>query len=157
MAEKSLRPSRLDTWCWPLPDDFVAHNAEIFMNWTYFSLLIAGVLPVACAGIAKLGFKHYDNHNPRAWLAKQTGFRARANAAQSNSLEAFPFFAAGVLLALPAGVEHGRIDALSIGFVVARIAYIACYVADRATLRSVVWSVGYGCTIALFVFAMQAS
>ncbi len=39
----------------------------------------------------------------------------------------------------------------------ARIAYIACYVADKATLRSVVWSVGYGCTIALFVFAMLAS
>jgi uncharacterized MAPEG superfamily protein len=32
-----------------------------------------------------------------------------------------------------------------------------CYVADWATLRSVVWSIGYGCTIALFVLAMQAS
>jgi uncharacterized MAPEG superfamily protein len=126
------------------------------MNWTYFSLLVAGVLPVACAGIAKLGFKNYDNHNPRAWLARQTGFRGRANAAQSNSFEAFPFFTAGVLLALLAGVDHGRIDALSIGFVVARIAYIACYVADWATLRSIVWATGYGCTIALFVLAMQA-
>jgi uncharacterized MAPEG superfamily protein len=95
------------------------------MNWTYFSLLIAGILPVACAGIAKLGFKHYDNHNPRAWLANQTGFRTRANAAQSNSFEAFPFFAVGVLLALLAGVDHGKIDALSIGFVVARMGYIA--------------------------------
>jgi uncharacterized MAPEG superfamily protein len=127
------------------------------MNWTYFSLLIAGVLPVACAGIAKLGFKHYDNHNPRTWLANQTGFRARANAAQSNSFEAFPFFAAGVLLALLAGVDHAKIDALSVGFVVARIAYIACYVADWATLRSVVWAAGYCCTIAFFVLAMQAS
>jgi uncharacterized MAPEG superfamily protein len=126
------------------------------MNWTYFSLLVAGVLPVACAGIAKLGFKNYDNNNPRTWLANQTGFRARANAAQSNSFEAFPFFAAGVLLALLAGVDHAKIDAFSIGFVVARIAYIACYVADWATLRSVVWSVSYGCTIALFVLAMQA-
>lgn len=129
----------------------------LFMNWTYLSLLIAGVLPVACAGIAKLGFKHYDNHNPRAWLARQTGFRARANAAQSNSFEAFPFFAAGVLLALLAGVDHARIDALSIGFVVTRITYIACYVADKATLRSVVWTTGYGCVIALFVLAILAS
>jgi uncharacterized MAPEG superfamily protein len=127
------------------------------MNWTYFSLLMAGVLPVACAGIAKLGFKHYDNHNPRAWLANQTGFRARANAAQSNSFEAFPFFAAGVLLALLAGVDHGKIDSLSIGFVVTRIVYMACYVADKATLRSIVWSIGYGCTIALFVLAILAS
>ena len=127
------------------------------MNWTYFSLLIAGALPVACAGIAKFGFQNYDNHNPRAWLAKQTGFRARANAAQSNSFEAFPFFAAGLLLALLAGADHDKIDALSIGFIVARIAYIACYVMDKATLRSIVWSIGYGCVVALYVLAIQAS
>ncbi|MCX7166584.1 MAG: MAPEG family protein [Rhodocyclales bacterium] len=127
------------------------------MNWTYLSLLIAGILPVACAGIAKIGFKNYDNHNPRAWLAKQTGFRARANAAQSNSFEAFPFFVAGVLLAILAGVDHARIDALGIAFVVARIIYIACYVADKATLRSIVWSVGYGCNVALFVLAIMRS
>lgn len=127
------------------------------MNWSYLSILIAGVLPVACAGIAKLGFKQYDNHNPRDWLARQTGFRARANAAQSNSFEAFPFFAAGVVLALLASVDHARIDALGISFVVARIAYIACYVADKATLRSVVWTIGYGCVIALYVLAIQAS
>lgn len=124
------------------------------MNWTYLSILMAGLLPLACAGIAKLGFKDYDNHNPRDWLARQTGFRARANAAQANSFEAFPFFAAAVLLALLANVDHGKIDALSIGFVVARIAYIACYVADWATLRSTVWTIGYGCTIALIVLAM---
>ena len=127
------------------------------MNWTYFSLLIAGALPVACAGIAKFGFQNYDNHNPRAWLAKQTGFRARANAAQSNSFEAIPFFAAGVLLALLTGVDHDKIDALSIGFIVARFAYIACYVMDKATLRSIVWSIGYGCVVALYVLAIQAS
>ena len=63
----------------------------------------------------------------------------------------------GVLLALFAGVDHGKIDALSIGFVVTRIAYIACYVANWATLRSVVWAFGYGCTIALFIFTMSAS
>ena len=126
------------------------------MNWSYLSILIAGVLPVACAGIAKLGFKQYDNHNPRDWLAKQTGFRARANAAQSNSFEAFPFFAAGVVLALLASVDHAKIDALGISFVVARIAYIACYVGDKATLRSVVWTIGYGCVVALYVLAIQA-
>ena len=126
------------------------------MNWSYLSILMAGVLPVACAGIAKLGFKQYDNHNPRDWLAKQTGFRARANAAQSNSFEAFPFFAAGVMLALLASVDHAKIDALGISFVVARIAYIACYVGDKATLRSVVWTIGYGCVIALYVLAIQA-
>lgn len=126
------------------------------MNWTYLSLLIAGVLPIVCAGIAKAGFKDYDNRDGRAWLARQTGFRARANAAQANSFEAFPFFATGVVLCLLAGVSQTRVDTLCIAFVVARIAYIACYLADRATLRSLVWTAGYAAVIALYVLALSA-
>ena len=125
------------------------------MNWAYLSVLLAGVLPVVCAGIAKAGFKQFDNHNPRAWLAKQTGFRARANAAQANSLEAFPFFAAGVVLAVVSGVDSARIDLLSIGFLLARIAYIACYLADKATWRSIVWAIGFFCVLALFASALR--
>jgi len=41
-------------------------------------VLIAGLLPVVCAGIAKWGARTYDNHNPRAWMAQQDGYRARA-------------------------------------------------------------------------------
>ena len=54
------------------------------MNLAIASLLVAGLMPIVCAGIAKAGQKNYDNHNPREWLAKQTGYRARANAAQGN-------------------------------------------------------------------------
>jgi uncharacterized MAPEG superfamily protein len=126
------------------------------MKWSYLCLLIAGLLPVVCAGIAKAGLKDYDNHNPRAWLAKVTGFRARANAAQANSFEAFPFFASGVLLALHTGVDSARVDALAVAFVLARLGYIACYVADQATLRSLVWTVGMGCVVALHVSALMA-
>ena len=36
---------------------------------------------------------------PRRWLEQQQGFRARANAAQANGFEAFPFFAAAVIVA----------------------------------------------------------
>ena len=125
------------------------------MKWSYLCLLVAGLLPVVCAGIAKTGFKDYDNHDPRAWLARTTGFRARANAAQANSFEAFPFFASGVLLALHAGVDSARVDALAVAFVLARLAYIACYVADLATLRSLVWTVGMGCVVALHVQALM--
>ena len=124
------------------------------MNWSYLSLLITGLLPVLCAGIAKAGMRDYDNHEPRTWAKRLSGYRARANAAQDNSLEAFPFFAAGVLLALHAGVDGTRIDMLAVAFVLARLAYIACYVADKATLRSLVWTVGYGCVIALYWHAL---
>ena len=124
------------------------------MNWTYISLLVAGILPVVCAGIAKAGFKGYDNRDGRAWLARQTGFLARANAAQANSFEAFPFFACGAILCLVSGVDRATLDTLCILFVGARIAYIACYVADKATLRSLVWAVGWLTTIALYLLAI---
>ena len=125
------------------------------MKWSYLCLLVAGLLPVVCAGIAKAGLKGYDNHNPRAWLAQVTGFRARANAAQTNSFEAFPFFASGVLLALHVGVDPARVDALAVAFVLARLGYIACYLADKATLRSLIWTVGMGCVVALHVGALM--
>jgi uncharacterized MAPEG superfamily protein len=34
-----------------------------------------------------------------------------------------------------------------------RIAHLVCYLADLATLRSVVWVLGVGCVVGLFVVA----
>jgi uncharacterized MAPEG superfamily protein len=122
---------------------------------SYASVLVAGLMPMVCAGIAKSGAKGYNNHDPRAWLAQQTGFRARANAAQANCFEAFPFFAVGVVLALLTGVEPWLVDMLALFFVAARVAYVACYLADKALFRSIFWSVAYLSVIAFYVLAMQ--
>ena len=122
---------------------------------SYASVLVAGLMPMVCAGIAKAGAKGYNNREPRAWLAQQTGFRARANAAQANCFEAFPFFAVGVVLALLTGVDPWVVDMLAVLFVAARIAYVACYLADKALFRSVFWAVGYFSVIAFYVLAMQ--
>ena len=122
---------------------------------SYAALLIAGLMPVICAGIAKAGAKGYDNHDPRAWMAQQTGFRARANAAQDNSLEAFPFFAVGLVLALLTGVDPFVVDMLAAAFIAARVAYVACYVSDKARFRSIFWAVGYLSVIAFYVLAMM--
>jgi hypothetical protein len=122
---------------------------------SYASILVAGLMPVVCAGIAKWGVKGYDNRDPRAWLAQQTGFRARANAAQANCFEAFPFYAVGLVLALLTGVEPFVVDLLAVLFIATRVAYVACYLADKALFRSVFWSVGYASVIAFYVVAMQ--
>jgi hypothetical protein len=122
---------------------------------SYACVLMAGVMPVVCAGIAKAGAKSYNNHDPRAWMAQQSGFRARANAAQANCFEAFPFFAVGVVLALLTGVDPTVVDLLAVLFVAARVAYVACYVADKALFRSLFWLVGYISVITLFILAMQ--
>ena len=124
------------------------------MTMTFLAVLVAGVLPLICAGIAKAGWKGYDNRDPRAWLAQQTGFRARANAAQANCFEAFPFFAVGVVLAVMTKADASLIETLSLVFVAARVAYIACYLTDKASARSLFWAVGYGAVIWLYVLAI---
>ena len=121
---------------------------------SYGSLLVAGLMPVVCAGIAKSGFKGYDNREPRAWLALQTGFRARANAAQANCFEAFPFFAVGVILALLTGVEPATVDGLSLLFLALRVAYVFFYITDKAKFRTVVWSAAYLSVVGLYALAM---
>lgn len=123
------------------------------MNSSTLAVLIAGLLPVVCAGISKWGAKGYDNHDPRAWLARQEGRRARANAAQQNSFEAFPFFAIAVVMALNNGVSHQNVATWAWLIVAMRLAYIYCYVTDRATLRSIFWTLGTAAVIRIYVFA----
>jgi len=124
------------------------------MNVAFSCVLIAGLLPYVCAVAAKWGFQNFDNHNPREWLAQQTGFRARATAAQANSFEAFAFFAAGVIIANLAQVDAARIDVYAVVFVVARVGFIACYLADKASLRSLCWLVGLLSVVGLFAAAL---
>ncbi len=126
------------------------------MKFSLFMILVAGLLPLLCTGIAKSRLKGYDNHHPREWARGLTGWRARADAAQGNSLEAFPFFAIGVLAALHAGVDGHLLDQITGAFILVRLVYIALYVADKASLRSLVWMVGHGLIVALYVLALRA-
>ena len=128
----------------------------------FWCVLVAGVLPLTCAYLAKFSAgksrsdgagSRYDNREPRAWLARQTGASARANAAQANSFEAFPFFAIGVVIAVLQHVPIATINLLAIVFIVARVAYIACYIANLAPVRSLVWAIGFTACVALYVFA----
>lgn len=123
------------------------------MTTALWCVAVAAVLPIVCAGIAKWGFKGFDNRHPREWLARQEGWRARAHAAQQNSWEAFAIFAAAVLAAHVAGGPQARIDTLALGFIACRLVYIWCYVADFASLRSLVWLLGLGLSLAQFFVA----
>lgn len=122
----------------------------------YWCVLIAALLPFLSAVLAKraaVGKRRseggYDNHNPRAWLAKQDGASARANAAQANGFEALPFFIGAVVIAHQLGAPQGRLDMLAIAFVVLRMAYIGLYVADKASARSLVWGVALLVNVAI--------
>lgn len=126
------------------------------MPFAYWSLLIAGIMPIATVAIAKWGRRDYDNAAPRAWLDKQSGLRRRADYAHRNHFEAFPFFAAAVLTAQQMQVAQPTVDALAAGFVIARLIYTLCYLTNRSTLRSLAWIAGFALVIALFVVAANA-
>lgn len=120
-------------------------------------VLIAAVLPVLTMGAAKAATAGkrrseggYDNNHPRDWVAKQTGWKARAAAAQSNGFEALPLFVFAVLAAQFAGLDQARTDQLAMAFIGIRLVYTAVYFANVAALRSVVWAAGLGVTIAIF-------
>jgi uncharacterized MAPEG superfamily protein len=122
----------------------------------YWCVLVASLLPIVCAGLAKWGMLGtprrqggYDNHHPRQWLARQTDWRARANAAQANSFEALPFFIGAVIIAHQLGASQLRLDVLAFLFIVLRLLYIMMYVADLATVRSVLWTLALVANIAI--------
>ena len=48
-------------------------------------------------------------------------------------------------------VPQARIDALALTFIVLRVIYLALYLANRASLRSLVWMLGWGVCVALFL------
>ena len=121
-----------------------------FAQWT---LPVAALLPYLVIGPAKAGRSQYDNANPRAWAAGLQGWRQRADAAHRNHLEAFPPFAAAVLLAGMAGAGQGGTDIWAGAFIAARVAYTAAYLLDWPTMRSAFWFAGVGCVIALFARA----
>jgi len=120
------------------------------MTTAYWCVLFAGLLPYV-ATLAAKGGARFDNREPRVWLARQTGWRARAHAAQLNGFEAFPLFAAAVIVAHQVGAPQPRVDALALLFLVARVGYLGAYLADLHWLRSAVWFVGIGSSVAIFL------
>ncbi len=126
------------------------------MTIALWTLLLAVLMPIVCAGVAKAGPGRYDNRNPRDWQAKQQGYRARAYAAQQNSWEALAVYVAALVAAFIGNVPLETLGLISAIFAVSRVAYLACYLADLATLRSLVWLVGFGSCICLIVMGAQS-
>jgi len=122
----------------------------------YWCVLLAAVLPYVCATLAKSGGfgkprsqGGYDNADPRGWLARQTDWHARANAAQANSFEALPFFIGAVIIAHQLGARQTTLDILAVLFVTLRIIYIAMYVAGLPAVRSAVWTAALAANVAI--------
>lgn len=126
------------------------------MTIALWCVLAGALMPILCAGIAKGGAGDFDNARPREWLDRQDGWRKRADAAQRNGWEAFPLFAVAVLVATVKGGPAGVVDALALAWLGFRIAYVACYLADRASLRSAFFMFALLSAVAIFVSPLFA-
>ncbi len=123
------------------------------MTIAYWCVLIAAFLPILSTAVAKFSGPGFNNSRPRDFQAGLSGFRQRAHWAHLNAFEAFPPFAAATIIAHQLGLAQSTLDYLAIGFIVARVAYFVCYVANQATLRSLAWGLATGCWVAMLVLA----
>lgn len=121
------------------------------MTLALWCIPIAMFLPLVWVGIAKATASGYDNSQPREWLAKLEGRAKRANWAQQNSYEAFPPFAAAVIVAHLTGATQLTIDIVAGLFILLRVGHGITYILDKDMIRSLLWLGGFGCTLALFL------
>jgi len=120
------------------------------MTIALYCVLAAGLMPFLWTGVAKGRGPRY-NVNVRLWQSKLEGAAQRAHAAHLNSFEAFPLFAAAVIVAQMNGAVQGRIDMLALAFIGLRVVYGILYLANLASLRSLAWMAALVCTIMIFV------
>ena len=125
------------------------------MTLAYLCVLIAALLPYITVGFSKAG-SGYDNARPRESMAQLEGYRARAYAAHANGFEAFPLFAAVVLMAAQTGADPITVNRLALLFIAARIAFILAYLGDRPLLRSIVWAIGFFACFGIGILAITA-
>ena len=128
------------------------------MTIAFWCVLVAVFLPYVWTYIAKFttGFRPRDNHNPREYLAKLDGPAKRAHWAEQNTFESVPGFMAAVIIAHIAHASQCWVDGLAVAYIALRLVYGLLYMADKALLRSLVWSGSLACVVGLFVASALA-
>ncbi len=115
------------------------------------------LLNLLCIGVAKFSaIRQFNNADPRNEAFYATGLRQRALGAQNNGFEAFPLFAAAVLLAEWRQGPQGLIDGLAAAFILVRIGYVAAYLGNKPSLRSLLWGLALCLSLAIFFTPIYA-
>lgn len=136
----------------------VGRALRMDMTIAKWCVLIACLLPALTALLPKVhslklarGQGQYDNNHPRQWAATLSGWQQRAMAAHANGFESLPLFVGAVLFAQLGHMEQARIDLLALAFVATRLVYVALYPLNQGALRTLVWSAGVACCVALLL------
>lgn len=124
------------------------------MSIAYWCVLAAAILPYIWIVAAKSSKPGLDNDAPRNFLSKLDGWAQRAHWAHVNSFEAFPAFAAAVIIAsLVGNIEQSTLDALALVFIASRALHGIFYISNHSTLRSLVWFIGIISWVTIFVLS----
>ena len=130
------------------------------MTTPFWCLLIALLIPIALAGMGGFfrmrQFGTLDNKHPRQQAAQLEGAGARCMAAQQNAWEALAIFTAAVMVAHLAGADPGRSATAAQLFIGARVLHAVFYLANIDWARTLIFFVGLGSCIWLFVLASRA-
>ena len=130
------------------------------MTTPFRCLLVVAVLPYVLAGlggylrIKQLGI--LDNDHPRIQATRLEGIAARAWAAQANAWEALAVFGVVVIVAHLVHADPEASATASVVYLATRIAHPVLYLANQATLRTLVFVVGLGCIARLIQLASAA-
>lgn len=125
------------------------------MTIPFWCVLLAALLPYVWTGYAKFSQAGYDNNNPRIFLDGLKGRSQRANWAQMNAFEAFPQFAAAVLIASVIGkIDPTTLSVLSVTYLLCRFLHGVFYILDKANLRTTVWIIAAICWVSMYVLSV---
>ena len=130
------------------------------MTTPLWCLLIIALLPYVLAGLGGYyrikQFGAIDNNDPRLQSSRLEGVGARVWAAQQNAWEALGLFTATVVIAHLAGADADQSAIAALVFLITRIIHPILYIANLATLRSVVFGIGLLSCAYMFVLAANA-
>jgi uncharacterized MAPEG superfamily protein len=102
------------------------------------------------APVKPLAGREFDNANPRDPHFYEKPIRRRVLGAHINGLETFPFFAVSILLAEFRHSPQPWTDGLAAAFLVTRLAFVAAYICDRPTLRTMFWNTAMAFNLGIF-------
>lgn len=121
---------------------------EPFMTLAFWCVLVAALLPYVPFGLAS---SKLNPHAPRLGAPALEGLAARAYGAHLNAFEAFPFFAAAVIVSHVVEGPSATVGWLALAFVIVRLAHMGFYLTDRQPLRSAAFFVGLALAVVIFV------
>jgi uncharacterized MAPEG superfamily protein len=117
-------------------------------DWCLFGALMLALLTLA--PVKPLAGREFDNANPRDPHFYEKPLRRRALGAHINGLETFPFFAVSILLAEFRHSPQSWVDGLAVAFLLTRLAFVAAYIGNRATPRTILWNAAMSFNLGIF-------